>query len=281
MVEPEIFELVLERNTEWKQWAEVSLPLLQRYNINNIYRFSAFFAQACHESSNLRVLEENLNYSEAALLRTFSRYFGPGKRNAKEYAYKPEKTANYVYNDKYRSSPLGNIYEGDGWRFRGRGVHQITGRYNYNKFAESIGMSLESAEAYILTKTGALHSALLYWSSKNLNEIADRDDIVSVSRAINGGDIGLSARTALYTKIKRIVLNGINIQKPIYTEEPITQILQYGSRGESVKQLQKKLGLNADGVFGTNTRRAVQRFQLRNGLKADGIVGPATRAALW
>lgn len=131
----------------------------------------------------------------------FGRYFGPPpKRNAEEYARNPEKIASYVYQDEFRINKLGNVNEGDGWLFRGRGLIQLTGRCNYTRFGQSICMTAEEAAGYVATPKGAVESACWFWDANKLNEIADTDDVERITKKINGGNNGLADRVARYEK---------------------------------------------------------------------------------
>jgi putative chitinase len=227
-------------------------------------------------------LQENLNYKEATLLKVFPRYFGPGKENAAEYAGKPEKIANYVYMDKNRSKggALGNVNEGDGWLFSGKGLKQVTGRANTTAFGKTVGMTAEEAAAYLLTKKGALESALWFWGSRNLNEVADTGDQVRLCKIINGGDIGLSDRQQRYAKAMAALGGKIDTPAPAASPSASGGTLRRGSKGDDVKKMQAKLGLVADGDFGPGTEAALKKWQAANGLTADGVAGPKTLAKL-
>jgi putative chitinase len=255
-------------NTRVSEWHRALVEILPKYDINTQRRIAHFISQCAHESNNFRTLEENLNYSTEALLRVFPRYFGPGKANANEYARNPEKLANYVYMDVNRTprGALGNTQPGDGWRFRGRGLKQLTGRNNYTAFGKSVGMTAEQAAEYVATEKGAIESACWFWDTNKLNTIADTDDVVLMTKRINGGDIGLSDRLRRYNEAMGI-LGG---------SSGSSEVLKVGSRGDSVREIQRKLGIPADGVFGPMTESAVRRFQAAQGLPVDGIVGPAT-----
>ena len=255
-------------NTRVSEWHRALVEILPKYGINTQRRIAHFISQCAHESNNFRSLEENLNYSPEALLRVFPRYFGPGKANANEYARNPEKLANYVYMDVNRTprGALGNTQPGDGWRFRGRGLKQLTGRNNYAAFGKSIGMTAEQAAEYVATEKGAIESACWFWNTNRLNTIADTDNVVLMTQRINGGDIGLADRQRRYNEAMRI-LGDSNSPSEVY---------RVGSRGDVVRDIQRKLGITADGVFGPGTESAVKRWQAANGLTADGIVGPAT-----
>lgn len=194
--------IMIPTNKEIPVWCAALNEMLPRYAINTPRRVAGFMAQCGHESRDFTVLEENLKYSAGRLLQVFPRYFGPGRRDPEDYAFQPEKLANYVYMDAYRSrsGALGNVKPGDGWRFRGKGIKQITGRWNHAAFGAVVGMTAEQAASYLLTKQGALESALWFWQSRNLNAVADAGDIASMTRIINGGAIGLADRRIRYDR---------------------------------------------------------------------------------
>lgn len=265
---------MIPTNKEVEEWCVELNKAFDKYEINTPKRIAGFISQGAHESRDFTALEENLNYSEKALNSVFGRYFGPGKRNAAEYARNPEKIANYVYMDEFRKSPLGNTQPGDGWAFRGRGIKQLTGRSNYTAFAKDYGMTAEEAAAWCETKEGALASALWFWSKNNLNAIADTGDVRALTKRINGGDIGLEDRQRRYNDCM-MALTG-----DVPPRAQVTETLRKGSKGDGVKQIQRKLGLAADGDFGPGTEAAVKKWQEANGLVADGIVGPKTIAML-
>lgn len=272
--------VMIPTNKEVEEWCAALNEMLPKYGITTPQRIAGFISQCAHESMDFRVLEENLNYKEATLLKIFPRYFGPGKENAAEYAGKPEKIANYVYMDKNRSKQgaLGNTQEGDGWAMRGKGLKQVTGRANHEAFGKTVGMTAEEAAEYLLTKKGALESALWFWDSRNLNEVADTGDQVRLTKIINGGDIGLADRQARYARAMAAL--GGKITAPAAAPAPSGGVLRRGSKGEEVKRMQAKLGLAADGDFGPGTEAALKKWQAANGLTADGVAGPKTLAKL-
>jgi putative chitinase len=281
--------VMIPTNKEVGAWCAALNEMLPKYGITTDKRIASFVSQCAHESMDFRVLEENLNYKEATLLRVFPRYFGPGKENAAEYAGKPEKIANYVYMDKNRSKAgaLGNQKEGDGFLFRGKGLKQVTGRANTTAFGKTVGMTAEEAAAYLLTKKGALESALWFWGSRNLNEVADTGDVVRMTKIINGGDIGLADRQARYAKAMAALGGKVSAPAPAQvasTSAPAavgSETLKRGSTGALVKQVQEKLGIEpADGIYGFWTSNVVKEWQAKNGLTADGVAGPKTLAKL-
>lgn len=265
---------MIPTNKEVAEWCEVLNRELPNYGITTPQRIAGFISQCAHESRDFTALEENLNYSEGALNSVFGRYFGPGKRNAADYARQPEKIANYVYMDEFRSSKLGNIAPGDGWRFRGRGLKQLTGRSNYERFAKDYGMTAEQAAEWLETKGGALASALWFWKANNLNEVADTGNVAALTKKINGGDIGLADRESRY----QMAMQALTGEIP--PRAAITETLRRGSKGDAVKQIQRKLGLAEDGDFGPGTEAAVKKWQGANGLVSDGVIGPASIAKL-
>lgn len=277
---------MIPTNKEVAEWCVALNEMLPKYGITTDKRIASFISQCAHESMDFRVLEENLNYKEATLLRVFPRYFGPGKENAAEYAGKPEKIANYVYMDKNRSKAgaLGNQKEGDGFLFRGKGLKQVTGRANTTAFGKTVGMTAEEAAEYLLTKKGALESALWFWGSRNLNEVADTGDVVRLTKIINGGDIGLADRQARYAKAMAALGGKITAPAPSASAPSSSSAsggtLKRGSKGDDVKKMQAKLGLTADGDFGPGTEAALKKWQTANGLTADGVAGPKTLAKL-
>lgn len=289
MITLEQFSAMIPKNKDPKSWYDAAIPMFKKYDINTPLRIAGFMSQCAHESADFTLLEENLNYSDKALTSVFGRYFGPGKRDAKEYARNPEKIANYVYQDEFRSKQgaMGNVNNGDGWRFRGRGIKQLTGRNNYTAFGKTVGMSAEEAAEYVATPKGAFESACWFWATNKLEKWADADDNVGLTKKINGGTIGLEDRNRRYEAAKAI-LGGKSIPKvaPAATTastktSSTVRTLKKGSKGDDVARMQKVLGITADGDFGFGTLTALKKWQKNNGLAADGIAGPATQAKLF
>jgi len=170
-------------------------------------RAAHLLGQSAHESGFFKLTEENLNYSEDALNRVFRRYFGEGKENAADYARNPEKIANYVYMDKNRSKggALGNTEDGDGWRWRGRGFLQCTGRTNYRKFAAEMRLPDVMKDPDLVATEYAFESAFWFFQRNGLFKIADKgvnDDVITeITRRVNGGTHGLDDRLDKTKKI--------------------------------------------------------------------------------
>ena len=271
---------MIPANKEVEAWCEELNKALPRYGITTDRRIAGFVSQCAHESMDFTAMSENLNYREETLNKVFPRYFGPGKRNAAEYAKNPEKIANYVYMDEFRTSKLGNTQPGDGWRFRGRGLKQLTGRDNYTRFAKDYNMTAEEAAVWVETKEGALASALWFWNTNKLNDIADTGNVAALTKKINGGDIGLADRQARYAKAMAALGGQISAPAAAAAPAPTAGSMRRGSQGEGVKKLQATLGIAADGDFGPGTEAALKKWQAANGLTADGVAGPKTLAKL-
>ena len=186
--------------------------------------------------------------------------------------------------DEFRKYKMGNIHEGDGWLFRGRGLKQLTGRENYSRFGDSIGMTAEEAAEYVQSFNGAIQSACWFWDTNNLNDIADGDNVKLMTKKINGGSIGLEDRQRRYINAMEVLGMPFEVhEEDDDDEDDILDdigVLRRGSRGDGVKMMQEALGLDADGVFGRGTERALKLWQTDNGLTPDGVAGPLTMAKL-
>ena len=185
---------VIGNNPDLDGWYEALSSVLPTYEIDSPQRVAAFIAQCTHESGGFKRLKENLNYKAESLVRVFPKYF-PSLDLAKQYAHKQEQIANRVYGGRMGN---GDESSGDGFRYCGRGLIQLTGRNNYTKFAESIGMAVEEVPALLETFEGAVKSACWFWKTNNLNQYADAGDILTMTKRINGGTIGLEDRVKHY-----------------------------------------------------------------------------------
>jgi putative chitinase len=158
---------------------------------------AAFVAQCAHESGGFRALKENLNYKAVTLRKIFPKYF-PDDATANHYASLPNKQeaiANKVYANRMGNGPEES---GDGYRYCGRGLIQLTGKDNYSWFAASLEIPVEEAAEYLQTFEGAVQSACWFWETNNLNNQADAGDIKLMTKKINGGYIGLEDRIKHY-----------------------------------------------------------------------------------
>jgi putative chitinase len=253
--------------------AEVGAVLaatLESYDIKNRLRIAHFLGQTCEESAGYRTTEE----------------FASGK----EYEGRAD---------------LGNTQKGDGPRYKGRGLLQLTGRANYADYGKALGVDLVNNPTLAAQPALSLKIACEYWKRHNINADCDRDDVQAVTRKVNGGLNGLSDRIAFTQKAKAavarlqaIALSGAaaSAAAPAGAASADTAaagvapaqprpVLGRGSQGDAVVQLQNMLrdlnfAVAIDGDFGPGTEVAVTRFQSENGLAADGIVGPQTWGAL-
>ena len=258
---------------DWKEWYEAMCEILPLWEVNTIERVAGFVAQCGHESAGFRVLSENLNYSAKALNTIFPKYFRRAGRDANAYHRQPEKIANVIYANRMDN---GDSDSGDGWRFRGGGILQLTGRYNYTEFGKAVDKTPEEAVEYVRTKKGALDSACWFWDTNNINKYCDNQDIVGMTKRINGGTIGLEDRKKHY--LHALDVFGGDFEEP---ETDYNQTIRQGSRGPLVAEVQEKLDIDpADGIFGPGTEKIVKHWQSSNGLVADGIVGPKTLGKL-
>ena len=208
----EQLKLLLPKNPYLPQWYNALSQLLPEYGIDTPERIAAFISQCSHESMGFTVLQENLNYRWQTLRRLFSRYF-PTDEIAKQYATRPnrqEAIANRIYANRMGNGPESS---GDGWKHRGRGLIQLTGKDNYSAFAESLEISIDEAIDYLTTFEGAVQSACWFWETNNLNYWVDIGDFDGLSDSINigrktkkyGDSIGFADRLNHYRHALEIV----------------------------------------------------------------------------
>ena len=178
------------------KWLEPLEKTFAKYDISTPLRQATFIGQCQHESGNFKTLEENLNYSSQALMRTWPTRF-PDSATAMKYAYHPEMIANKVYGGR-----MGNGVEesGDGWKYHGRGLIQLTGKENYGNCGSGIGMDLLGNPGLLSTPEYAALSAGWFWRKRDLNSLADAGDYETMTKRINGGTLGLDDRKAKIAK---------------------------------------------------------------------------------
>jgi putative chitinase len=185
---------MIPKNPYVDQWFEALSEILPEYEITTPQRVAAFLAQCAHESGGFVFLKENLNYKAASLRRVFPKYF-TDDATAAAYAGRQEMIANRVYANRMGN---GDEASGDGWRYCGRGLIQLTGKNNYTFFAASLDIPVEEASEYLQTFEGAVQSACFFWEQNKLNQWADAGDILTLTKRINGGTIGLEDRQKHY-----------------------------------------------------------------------------------
>ena len=229
---------------------EVLAATLDRYNINTRLRIAHFLGQTCHESAGFRTTEE----------------FASGA------AYEGRKD-------------LGNTQQGDGVRYKGRGLLQLTGRANYRDMGKLLKVNLEQEPLRAAEPVFSLKIACEYWKKNNINAACDRDDLITVTRLINGGSNGLEDRRIYTSRAKAAIARIEGLMLEGSSPDATQPVLRRGSKGAAVVTLQtllRKLGFMVaiDGDFGPGTEVAVAKFQSGKKLGVDGIVGNGTWAAL-
>src|SRR5262245_42690014 len=208
----------LARNAQsnYRQAFQAGDPILALYGIATPLRVAHFLAQVLHESAGLTVLEENMGYGAARIVEVF----GPGRHSAsvgldeaRTLARNPPALAERVYGlgNPRKASELGNSEPGDGFRYRGRGVLQTTGRGRYRRLGQRAGVSFEASPDLVVSAQHALSPALLEWAEGNLNAAADRNDIAAITRRINGGFNGFAERKGWFDKIWLLTKDGVTV----------------------------------------------------------------------
>ena len=187
--------------------------LFNKFNVNTQLRLAHFLGQLQHESG-LKPIEENFRYSAKRLTEVFGKYF-PTLEIANQYAMQPQKIANRVYSGRMGN---GNEASGDGYRFRGRGMIMITGKNNYKALTEwakknGIDADYINNPDLLLRESDSIISALWFWSVNNINQYADKDDILSVSRIVNVGN----AKTSVTPHGMQSRINAVNKFKKVFT----------------------------------------------------------------
>ena len=180
-------------------WYNELNEMLPVFEISTVGRVAAFIAQTAHESGGYRALTENLNYAGDRLAVIWPKHFSDV--DVSQYHRNPEAIANRAYRNRMGN---GDETSGDGWRYRGRGLIQLTGKDNYTRFAEYAEISPEEAAEYLETPRGAVHSACWFWYANDLNTYADAGDFVGMTKRINGGTIGLDDRIKHYNEAVHI-----------------------------------------------------------------------------
>jgi len=196
MIESQLLALGIEG-----KWLEPLLETFEKYDISTPKRQAYFIGQCMHESGGFKQLKENLNYSAKGLMATWPSRF-PDMDTAEKYERNPEKIANKVY-----AGRMGNIEEGDGWKYHGRGLIQLTGRENYANFGLNASVDVLSNPDLLTTPEYASLSAGWFYNKRNLNELADKMDIEGITKKINGGTNGLEDRKARTQKVLAVLRN--------------------------------------------------------------------------
>ena len=195
------FKTIIGNNPNADHWFEALCEILPDYDINTVPRVAAFLAQTAHESGGYRAIKENLNYKAASLCKVWPRYF-PNMDVANAYAQQPERIANRAYANRMGNGPEES---GDGWKFCGRGLIQLTGKDNYSRYAQSTEQTLDEASEHLTTFEGCVQSAAWFWEANNLNQFADSGDMLTMTKRINGGTLGLDDRIKHYNHAMQVL----------------------------------------------------------------------------
>jgi putative chitinase len=187
---------IVPNNPYIDHWYEALCEILPDYDIDTPQRIAAFLAQCAHESGGFRAIKENLNYRPETLVKLFKKYFDlPTAQQYCAHPNKQEAIANRIYGGRMGNGPEAS---GDGYRYCGRGLIQLTGKDNYTRYAQSLEISVEEASEHLTTFEGCVQSAAWFWEANNLNQYADSGDILTMTKRINGGTIGLEDRIKHY-----------------------------------------------------------------------------------
>ena len=194
---------IVPKNPYIEHWHKAFCEILPDYDINAPKRIAAFLAQCAHESGGFTAIKENLNYRPQTVVTLFKKYFDLD--TATRYCALPNKQeaiANRIY-----ASRMGNGDEasGDGYRYCGRGLIQLTGKDNYTRYAQSTEQTVEEASEHLTTFEGCVQSAAWFWEANNLNQYADSGDILTMTKRINGGTIGLADRVKHYNQACQVL----------------------------------------------------------------------------
>ena len=200
-ITPEQLSQIIPGNQYVDQWCDALNKILPDYEINTSQREAAFLSQCAHESAGFTALQENLNYRAESLMRVWPKHF-PTMEIANQYAYHPEQIANRAYANRMGN---GDEASGDGWKFRGRGLIQLTGRANYTAFGTTVNMTPDQVIEYVQTFDGAVQTACWFWKTNNLNQYADVNNIKTITQRINGGLNGLDDRIAKYNLAQQVL----------------------------------------------------------------------------
>ena len=254
-------------------------PLFEQAGITTPLRMAHFLAQTLFETGRFTVLREDMNYSAQRLFDVFGVNHHSAAvtlEEAVDLARHPEQIAERVYGlgNPHKAQELDNRQPGDGFRYRGNGVLQMTGRGAHRRTGQACGVDFEGNPDLATAPEHALKPALQEWTEGRLNAFADKNDIATITRKINGGFNGLPERRLMFDKVFPLLQPGMD---PAAASDP----------DDDVRSLQRDLNtlgadprLEVDGRFGKQTRLAVKEFQVTAGIAADGIPGPVTMATI-
>jgi putative chitinase len=234
--------------------------------LDMVTRLQYFLAQLGHESNGLTSREENLNYSASRLMEIWPNRF-PSMDVAKPYERNPEKLANFVYGGR-----MGNVNPGDGYRYRGRGYIQLTGRETYREIGRIAGLDLESNPDAAAKPENAIKIACAFWTWKNINPACDVSDFTAVTKKINGGTNGLNDRLQWLSKVKTVVT--ATPSKPV--TPPVTNTTTTPAKPDPADEAADSLANPAV----MDAQKKLTRLGYYKGV-INGIYNQMMRASLW
>lgn len=258
----------------------------ERFGVTTPVSQAKFMGQIVHESANLTRLEEKLRYSAKRLCEVWPKRF-KSEAMAQPFAFNPQALANKVYGGR-----LGNDKPGDGYRYRGRGLKQTTGKYNYGQAGKELGLDLVAQPDLLLHANIGFLIGLAYWK-EFIGAKAETASVKEITKIVNGGYNGLADRENATERAEDVLSYG-TYEREILTETALELLdpgrivireLKKGSKGIDVRLLQAQLvelgnTISIDGDFGVNTTNALKEFQVQNELEANGIYDSKTRNAL-
>lgn len=186
---------------KFSDWVAPLNAAMLEFGITTEQRIEMFLAQIMHESAGLSAMVENLNYKAETLLHVFSKYFDVA--TATQYARNPEAIANKVYANRLGN---GNATSGDGWKYRGHGPIQLTGKANYQAASAALGIDCVKNPDLLTMPVNAARSSAWFWKAHGLNEVADKGNFNDTTKVINGGDIGGAERIGLWQITQKVIV---------------------------------------------------------------------------
>lgn len=205
MTRPEVavaqFSKVFTKCRDPGLWSQILSKTAAEFEINTPDRLSMWLAQCGHESMEFNAVRENLSYSVLGLMKVWPKRF-PTEEAARPFERQPERLANFVYANRLGN---GDFASGDGWKYRGGGILQLTGRENYRNVGKAIGEPLEEQPRKIELRDVSARVGGYFWKSHGCNELADKGDFRAVTQVINGGQNGADARLAYAMKLRALL----------------------------------------------------------------------------
>lgn len=258
--------------------SEEAAKLFERYDVTTKLRMAHLLSNWAHESGGFTIVWESGAYSASRIMEIFGvgrHSAGVTQSEARRLAYNGPALFDRVYGigNPSKAAELGNDRPGDGWKYRGCGANQITGKRDHFKYAAGVGCDVTELQKPL----NSVHAALLEWDAKGCNEWADRDDYVKVRKLINGGRNGLNDVRKYLAKVKKL----LEQEMPEHDNPlPADNTLRIGSESTLVRWLQQQLMVHGyyvgelDGKFGDYTEKNLAAWQLQHGFESTGVFDP-------